>query len=127
MLPARSTQPRFIQALLFLMAGLLTLLLLVYSYLMLQWPMMREAHYLHYIAYLINEHHFAPYKDIFETSWFGTFLFHAAIGKIGGYTAIAFRTADSVWLGLLLLITWRILRRLDSRLAIIAPLTFALA
>lgn len=124
---APTRQPAYIKALLLPVSVLLAGLVVVYLWLMLQWPMMREGHYLHYIAYLINEHHFAPYRDIFETSWFGTFLFHMLVGKVFGYTAIAFRTADIVLLALLLTITWRIMRRLDVWLAWISTLTFALA
>jgi hypothetical protein len=93
---------------------------------MLQWPLMREAHFLHYIAYLINEHNFVPYRDVLETSWFGTFLFHMAIGKLLGYSAIAFRTADILFLATLLFVTWKILHRLDIWLAWIGSLSFGL-
>lgn len=105
----------------------LGVLLIAYEYLMLQWPMMREAHFLHYIAYLVNEHDFAPYRDVVETSWFGTFLFHMAIGKVFGYTSTAFRTADIVFLFSLLFLTWQLLRRLDFWLAWVGALSFGLA
>ncbi len=62
--------PTYIKLLLAVIAAGLALLVALYLWLMLQWPMMREGHYLHYIGYLINDHHFAPYRDIFETSWF---------------------------------------------------------
>lgn len=116
-----------VKLLLTLLCVALAILLIGYEYLMLQWPMMREAHYLHYIAYLINEHGFAPYRDIYETSWFGTFLFHMLVGKIFGYTAVAFRCADMVFLALLLAVTWAMLRKLDTLLAWVATLSFALA
>jgi hypothetical protein len=101
-------------------------LLIGYEYLMLQWPMMREAHFLHYIAYLINEHNFVPYRDVLETSWFGTFLFHMAIGKLFGYTSTSFRLADIFFLVILLFFTWQILRRLDIWLAWVGSLSFGL-
>ncbi|HSC76321.1 MAG TPA: hypothetical protein VLB90_08810 [Pseudomonadales bacterium] len=115
-----------IKILLALIALILGCLLVGYEYLMLQWPMMREAHFLHYIAYLINEHNFAPYRDVLETSWFGTFLFHMAIGKLFGYTSTAFRSADIVFLASLLFLTWKILRRLDFWLAWVGCLSFGL-
>ena len=115
-----------IKILLALIGAALCCLLVSYEYLMLQWPMMREAHFLHYIAYLINEHNFAPYRDVLETSWFGTFLFHMAIGKIFGYTSIAFRTGDIFFLATLLFVTWKILRRLDIWLAWVGTLSFGL-
>jgi hypothetical protein len=116
-----------IKILLGILAVALGTLFIGYEYLMLQWPMMREAHYLHYIGYLLNEHHFAPYRDVLETSWFGTFLFHMLVGKVFGYTSLAFRIADIFVLTALLVITWNILRRLDIFAAWIGTLTFALA
>lgn len=115
-----------IKTLLALIAAALSCLVVSYEFLLLQWPMVREAHLLHYIAYLINEHNFAPYRDVLETSWFGTFLFHMAIGKIFGYTSIAFRTVDIFFLATLLFLTWKILRRLDIWLAWIGTLSFGL-
>ena len=115
-----------IKILLAIITAALCCLLFGYECLMLQWPMMREAHFLHYIAYLINEHNFAPYRDVLETSWFGTFLFHMAIGNIFGYTSHAFRTADIFFLAALLFLTWKILRRLDIWLAWIGTLSFGL-
>ena len=127
-MPATPTQhPPWMQWLLGAISALLCLLLVCYGWLMYQWPMMREAHYLHYIGYLINEHGFVPYRDILETSWFGTFLFHMLVGNVFGYTAAAFRLADLVFLALLLLLTWRILARLDRWLATIGTITFGLA
>lgn len=87
---------------------------------------MREAHFLHYVGYLINEHHFVPYRDVLETSWFGTFVFHMWIGNLFGYTAGAFRTADTLWLLTLMVIWWRVLQRLNQQLAGIACLSLAL-
>lgn len=115
-----------IRILLALFSVALASLFLGYEWLMLQWPLIREAHFLHYIAYLINEHNFVPYRDVLETSWFGTLLFHMAIGKIFGYTAIDFRCADILFLALLLLVTWKILRHLDIWLAWIGTLSFGL-
>ena len=115
-----------IKVLLALIIGALCCLLVSYEYLILQWPMMREAHFLHYIAYLINEHNFVPYRDVLDTSWFGTFLFHMAIGKIFGYTSIGFRSADIFFLAVLLFVTWKILHRLDVWLAWIGTLSFGL-
>lgn len=107
-------------------AGLATLVL-TYSYLLLQWPMLRDAQFLHYIAYLIDKQHFVPYQDIVDTSWFGTFLFHLGIGKVFGYTSFAFRLADCVWLTLLIAVTVQVMRKLDNWLAWVASLSAALA
>ncbi len=120
-------RPLFIRCVLTLWIAALAILVGVYSYLLLQWPMLRDAQFLHYIAYLVNEHHFVLYQDIVETSWFGTFLFHMCIGKFFGYTSFAFRLADCVWLALLIIITVQVLRKLDNWLAWIGSLSAALA
>jgi hypothetical protein len=124
---ARATRHNLpLKILLALIAFALCCLLIGYEYLMFQWPMVREAHFLHYIAYLINEHDFVPYKDVLETSWFGTFLFHMAIGKLFGYSASEFRTADIIFLLGLLSVTWGVLRRLDTWLAWVGSSSFGL-
>ena len=122
----QSVRPFAIRALLIAVIAALAGLLCLYAYLSLQWPMLREAHALHYIAYLINEHNFAPYRDVLETSWFGTFVFHSAIGKLFGYSASGFRYADLFYLTALLLITGRILNRFDSWLAWLGALSAGL-
>ncbi len=121
------TQPRVGKLLLGLLSGTLVCLLIAYAILMAQWPMMREAHYLHYIAYLCDVQGFAPYRDVFETSWPGTFLFHIGLGKVFGYSALGFRIADFIFLGLLMGVSWRVLSLLDPWMATVAVLSFALA
>lgn len=125
--PSANSRSLFARCVLLLLITMLSALLVSYEYLMLQWPMLREAHFLHYIGYLINEHGFVPYRDVLDTSWFGTFLFHMAIGKIFGYTSFDFRLADIASLCLLLVITWKILRTLDAWLAWLGTLSAGLA
>lgn len=123
---SRARHPQTIRLLLGIITAVLCLLLVCYEALIWQWPLMREAHFLHYIGYLVNEHHFVPYRDVLETSWFGTFAFHMMVGKLFGYTAGAFRTVDVLWLLALMLVWWRILRQLDGWLASIACLSMTL-
>lgn len=125
--PTRANQHNLpIKILLALVATALCCLLAAYEYLMFQWPLVREAHFLHYIAWLVNEHDFVPYRDVLETSWFGTFLFHMAIGNLFGYNSDEFRTADIIFLLVLLIVTWKVLCRLDTWLAWIASASFGL-
>lgn len=112
--------PLPLRALLAALAGVLCLLVPAYHTLLLQWPMLREAHYLHYIGFLLNEFSLAPYRDVLETSWFGTFLFHMAVGKVFGYSATGFRWADILLSLALLGITWSIMRHLHRLLAWVA-------
>lgn len=119
-------RPLAMRALLAIVVAALAAVLCLYAYLSLQWPMMREGHFLHYMAYLVNEHGFAPYRDVLETSWFGTVLFHSAIGQLFGYTSSGFRQADLLYLAALLLVTWRILNRFDHWLAWVGTLSTGL-
>jgi len=72
----------------------------------LEWPIVRDAGFLHYIGYLINEHDYLPYVDIFDVNMPGTYLFHMAIGEFLGYSSLAFRLVDCTWLMLTLVATW---------------------
>ncbi len=105
----------------------LTLLLLAEAILSLNWRIAHDAPLLHYVAFLIDRYHDVPYRDVFETSMPGTFLFHLAIGKTLGYGDLAFRVVDAVWLGMLLAVTWGILARFGRRVAWAGVVLFGLA
>ncbi len=106
---------------------LLTLLFLVEAGLSLQWRLGHDTSLLHYVAFLLDRYHYAPYRDVWETSLPGTFLFHLAIGKTLGYGDLAFRVVDIVWLGMLLAVTWGILARFGRQVAWAGAVLFGLA
>ncbi len=81
-------------------------LMLVFS---LFWRMRHDTPLIHYAAFLMNEYGAVPYRDFFETSWVGTFLVHAGFTALFGYGDTAFMIANALWLGLLALITWRLM------------------
>lgn len=83
----------------------------------LSWRLITDSAYLHYIAYLINEHDFVLYKDIFEINMPGIHLFHMAIGKLFGYSDFAFRMVDTFWLLATLIVTWLIIKPLGGSAA----------
>lgn len=106
--------------------GLLTFLLCIEFIFSLSWRMQHDTPLLHYVAFLIDKHDFTPYKDVFETSMPGTFLFHLAIGKLLGYSDTAFKIVDVIYLSFLLGITWLLMKPLGKAVAFTSPLIFGL-
>jgi len=93
----------------------------------LEWRLLQDTPLFHYIALLINEHGYVPYRDVFETSMPGTLLFHVAITSLLGYGDLAFRLFDLFWLAALTATTWFVMRRIAVPVAWFASFGFALA
>ena len=104
--------------------GLLSLFFVLELALSLAWRMEHDTPLLHYVAFLIDKHNFVPYRDVFETSMVGTFLFHLAIGKFFGYSDLAFRIVDVVYLSSLLFISWYFMKPFGKVVALTGPLIF---
>jgi len=104
----------------------LAVLLLVETWLTLEWRMVQDSPLLHYVAFVIDKHGFVPYRDIFETSMPGTFLFHLFLVKLFGYSDLAFRLVDISLLLLSMTLAWNVARKIDALVASAAVLTFAL-
>jgi len=85
-----------------------------------------DSEYLHYMAYLINEHGFIPYKDLFEINMPGTYLFHIIIGKLFGYSEFALRMLNTIWLLILFVVTWFIMKPFGIIPALASSLLFGL-
>ncbi|MEN8008526.1 MAG: hypothetical protein ABFS42_16070 [Candidatus Krumholzibacteriota bacterium] len=114
---------KFLQFLaLFLLAGLL----LLQGYLSLGWPIAQDIPLLHYVAFMMDQHHLVPYRDIFETSMPGTFTFHYFICKLFGYEGQAIRGVDLALLGALLMISYKFISRFGRLPAIWASILFGL-
>ncbi len=92
----------------------------------LHWQLQYDSAFLHYVAYLINEHGFVPYRDIFELNMPGTYLFHMAIGRMFGYSDFAFRMVDIAWLTATLTVTWFIMKPVGRVVAFASCLLFGL-
>ncbi|MCZ7644146.1 MAG: hypothetical protein M5U26_02515 [Planctomycetota bacterium] len=104
--------------------ALWTLALLVLAGFSLGWDMYWDAMHNQHVAYLVNEHGFVLYRDIFDPNLFGTFLFHILLSKILGYGDLPWRIFDLVWLAGLAVSTWYILRRYDWRPAWVGAVAF---
>ena len=94
----------------YLVLALLATIFLVQLIQSLGWRLQFDTAIMHYVAYLINEHGFAPYRDIFDINMPGSYLVHMAIGKIVGYSDQAFRIVDITWLLATLTVTWLIMK-----------------
>ncbi|BAQ63559.1 hypothetical protein [Geminocystis sp. NIES-3709] len=80
--------------------------------------------FMNYIAYLINEHEFVPYRDIFEINMPVSYLFHIAIGKLLGYSDIASNIANLIWLSIMVAVTWLIMKQFDRLIAFTSCILF---
>lgn len=93
----------------------------------LAWRMDVDSPLMLYAAWLMNEHHYVPYRDLFEMNMPGTYLMYGLIGRVLGYGDLGFRAADLMLLGTLLWATFRITRAFGRQVAWAACVAFALA
>jgi len=90
------------------------------------WRVRGDSVYIHYVAYLINEHGFVPYRDLFEINMPGTYLFHIAIGKMFGYSDYALRMVNIAWLTATFVVTWFIMKSFGRVTAFASCLLFGI-
>lgn len=88
------------------------------------WPMDGDLSFLYYIAWLMNEHHYVPYRDVHETSFFGTFIFYSGLTRLIGYSTAAFHWADLFFFSVLSLITFFLLKPFGKLCALLAIALF---
>lgn len=105
---------------------LLALLFIMEIWLSFEWRMVQDSPLLHYVAFLISEHNYVPYRDVFETSMPGTFLYHLALVQNLGYSDIAFRLADIGLLFIALALVRGIMRQIDPLAAWASVVTIGL-
>jgi len=84
------------------------------------WPMDGDISFLFYISRLMNEHGFIPYRDVHETSFFGTFIFYTTLTRWIGYSTVAFHVADTLFFLLLSAITYGLLKPFGRLAALLA-------
>lgn len=117
---------RAVEGVKYLFFAALTLVFLVELGLSLSWEIETDGSTLHYFAYLINEHDFVPYRDIFDPNMPGTYLFHMAVGTLFGYSDLAFRLVDVAWLTATLIVTWFVMKPAGRAVAFASCLLFGL-
>lgn len=91
--------------------ALFTGLLIVRIMNSLEWRLVHDTPLMHYAAFLMDKHHLVPYRDFFETSMPGSFIFHYAVVRLFGYGNTAFRLVDLAFLGILLSAAFFFMRR----------------
>jgi hypothetical protein len=111
----------------YLFLALLAILFLMEFSLSLRWQLQHDSAFLSYVAYLINEHGFVLYRDIFEANMPGIYLLYMAIGKIFGYQSdFAFRMIDVAWLTVTFIVTWFIMKPFGQVVAFASCLIFGI-
>ncbi|MCP4231158.1 MAG: hypothetical protein GY771_13550 [bacterium] len=104
----------------------LTGYLIYYAIATLQWRMYHDSTAFMYCAYLINDLGYIPYRDIFEVQMPGTFIIFSIIGWASDYSDIGYRVADIIYLIIIMVSTWLLLRKVDRRVAFAAPVIFGI-
>jgi hypothetical protein len=106
--------------------AILATLFLLSVYASLNWRMEQDTPLMHYVAFLMDKHVLVPYRDIFETSMPGVFVFHYLIVKLFGYGDVPFRYVDLVLLSALLVATYAFMSRFGRLVAVFAAILFGL-
>ena len=88
-----------------------SLLLAIEAVLSLRWRLGHDTSILLYVTYLIQQHGYVAYRDVFDFSLPGTLAFHYIIVKLFGYGDLGFMVFNLIWTGALLAVTWMIMRR----------------
>jgi hypothetical protein len=109
-----------------LILSLLSIVFILKSIESLNWRMEHDAPLLHYAAFMMDRHQAVPYRDMFETSMPGTFMFHYAIGKVFGYNDAAFQAVNIILLLGVMLLTYMGMRRFGWASAWTATVVFGL-
>jgi len=104
----------------------LTGYLIYYAIATLEWRMFHDSSIMMYIAFLIGELGYVPYRDIFDMNLPGSYLIYVIIGHLSGYSDIGFRIADLIFLGIISLGSVLILRKVSWRAAWAAPVIFGI-
>jgi hypothetical protein len=88
------------------------------------WRYGEDNGFLYYYSWLINEHHYLPYRDLHETSFPGTFLIYGLITKLTGYSVTAYNITHMILFGFLCWASYTLLKRIDRKMAITATCLF---
>ena len=117
---------QFIDKILFVFLGFLAIWLISELAISISWRIERNTPSDHNIAFLIDNYGIIPYKDIFDTNMLGTYFFHLTIEKVFGYGDLAFYIFDMIFLSILLIITWFIVKPFEKLRRLSSVLVFGL-
>lgn len=74
----------------YLVIAILALQILILAQHTFSWRYGEDVGFFYYFSWLVNEHHYLPYRDLHETSFPGSFLLYALITRISGYSVTAY-------------------------------------
>lgn len=118
--------PPFAESIKYVFIVFLAIIFLVELILSLRMQITADGGLLYYATYLINEHDFIPYRDIFEFNMPGTYLFYMSIAQLLGYSNLAYYIANSIWIIIKLIFTWFFMKHISKTAALAACLFFGL-
>lgn len=90
------------------------------------WRIQHDTPLMFYIAYLMDQYGAVPYRDIFETSFPGTFLLYRAATALFGYSDTGAVVFNLAWFAATAAATASVLRPFGWRVALTGPSIFAL-
>ncbi len=114
---AQTLQNRLNSIVILLLSGLM-ILVVALAISSLRWEYEHDTPLLNYAGLLIVKFLMIPYRDFFETSFPGVFLFHAGMIYFFGQGNLAFSLVDLVFIGSVLLVSWGFLIRIDKAVAV---------
>jgi hypothetical protein len=115
--PASAASPLLLAGFVVAVAGL--------AWVSLPWPLVHDAPILHYIAWRIAAGQ-APYRDLFDMNFPGTYAIHWAVLRLGGAGDLAWRVFDLAALVAAAWALWAFAAPWGRRAAAGGALTFAL-
>ncbi len=91
----------------------------------LRWRMQHDSPIMLYIAFLMDRYGAVPYRDIFDINMPGTYLIYSLLGRSLGYSDLAFRTGDLIYLCGITVVTWAAMKTFSRGTALAAAALFA--
>lgn len=101
-------------------------ILLMALYWQISTPAEGDSGFLNYFAWLITQHEYTPYRDLFDTSFPMALLFHMAATWMGNATETGFQLTNISVLLIVSGLGYRILSRIDRQAAWITIIIFGL-
>jgi hypothetical protein len=106
--------------------SVLVAFLLGRALLSLRWRMIHDSPLMLYAAFLMDRHDAVPYKDFFDMNMPGTYFLNLLLAKTLGYSDLAFRLYDLLYLTLLSLVTFHWVKRINRLAAYFSAVVFPL-
>lgn len=105
---------------------LVSLLLVLVAILSITWRFEHDLPIMLYMAFLINQLDYVPYRDIFDMNTPGTHFAYCLIGRLSGYTNLGVRSVDLSLLATILVMNWLWMKRLGGKVAWCGSVLFGL-